>query len=383
MIDLTPTDEQRMLWDAIVNFTQRELNEDVRGRDASGEFRHDLWLKCGEMGLQGLPVPEELGGMGLDPVSTVVALEALGYGSHDGGLNFSICAHLLACVVPIWKHGSSSQHERLLPELCRGTLIAVNGMTEPGTGSDAFAMATKAVPSGDGFRLSGTKTFNSNAPVADVALIYAVTDPDKGYMGGVTAFVVDTGTAGFERGQRFEKLGLRTSQIGELVLDDVHVPSSAVLGKVGGGGTIFVESMDWERACLGACHVGTMQRLLEKSIDYARTRKQFGRPIGKNQAVSHKLADMRVRLEASRLMTYRAAHALANKRSASLEASMAKLFVSEALLQTALDSVQVFGGNGFMTEYEVERSVRDAVGARIYSGTSEMQRNIISTWLGL
>jgi hypothetical protein len=270
-----------------------------------------------------------------------------------------------------------------LPDLCAGRLIAVNGMTEPGTGSDAFAMSTKAVPEAGGFRITGTKTFNSNAPIADVALVYALTDANKGYMGGVTAFIVSAGTEGFHRGQKFDKLGLRTSPIGELVLDNVLVPPGAVLGRVGGGGAIFVESMDWERACLAACHVGTMQRLMEQAIEYARTRKQFGRPIGKNQAVSHKVADMRVRLEASRLMTYRAAQSLMTQRSASLEASMAKLFVSESLLQTALETVQIFGGNGFMTEYEVERSVRDAVGARIYSGTSEMQRNIIANWLGL
>lgn len=383
MIDLTLSEEQRLLRDTIVKFAQQELNDGVVERDRQAEFRHDLWLKCGEMGLQGLPVPESLGGMGLDPVSTVVALEALGYGSRDSGLNFSICAHLLACVVPIWKHGSPEQQQKYLPDLCRGRLIAVNAMTEPGSGSDAFAMTTKAVAVGDQFRINGTKTFNSNAPVADIALVYALTDPDKGYMGGVTAFLVEAHTRGYVRGQRFDKMGLRTSQIGELVLDDVLVPREAVVGEIGGGSSAFTESMDWERACLAACHVGTMQRLLETSLEYARTRKQFGQPIGKNQAVSHKLADMRVRLEASRLMTYRAALALQSRRTGSLEASMTKLFVSESLLQTALDAVQILGGNGFMTEYEVERALRDAVGGKIYSGTSEMQRNIIARWLGL
>jgi alkylation response protein AidB-like acyl-CoA dehydrogenase len=383
VIDLSLTEEQRILRDAIIKFAHGELNDDVIERDRAGEFRRDLWLKCGEMGLQGLPVPQDLGGMGLDPISTVVALEALGYGSHDSGLNFSICAHLLACVIPVWKRGSPEQHAKYLGDLCTGKLIAVNAMTEPGSGSDAFSMRTTATAAPGGYRINGVKTFNSNAPIADVAVVYALTDPGKGYMGGVTAFLVESSVAGYQVGQRFEKLGLRTSQIGEIVFDDVLVPDSAVLGTVGGGSGAFTESMDWERACLAACHVGTMQRLLESALDYAKTRKQFGQPIGKYQAVSHKLADMKVRLEAARLMTYKSAHALATQRNASLEASMTKLFVSESLLQCALDTVQLMGGNGFMTEYQVERALRDAVGSRIYSGTSEMQRNIISRWLGL
>jgi alkylation response protein AidB-like acyl-CoA dehydrogenase len=384
VIDFSLTEEQQLLRDTIVKFAKNELNDGVIERDQNHEFRRDLWDKCGELGLQGLCVPEELGGMGLDPISTVIALEALGYGSRDSGLNFSICAHLLACVVPIWKHGNAEQQARYLPDLCAGRQIAVNAMTESETGSDAFAMTTRAIPKDSGgFVITGTKSFNSNAPIADVAVLYASTDPNKGFMGGITAFLIDLTAPGISRGQTYNKLGLRTSPIGELVLNEVPVTADAVLGSVGGGGNVFTDSMDWERACLIACHVGTMQRLLEEAIDYARTRRQFNQPIGKYQAVSHKIADMKIRLEASRLMVYRAAFALANQRSASLEASAAKVFVSEALLQTALDTVQVFGGNGFMTEYGVESAVRDAVGGKIYSGTSEMQRNIIALWLGL
>ena len=183
-MDFALSDEQRMLRDTVVRFAQKELNEGIVERDHEHTFSHELWLKCGQMGLQGLPVPEEQGGMGLDPLSVTVALEALGYGCRDGGLVFAICAHLLACVVPIWKHGTEEQKRRYLPKLCDGTLIAVNAMTEPGTGSDAFAMSTKATPDGDGFRINGTKTFSSNGPIADVALVYAITDPEKGYHGG-------------------------------------------------------------------------------------------------------------------------------------------------------------------------------------------------------
>ena len=382
-MDFKFTEDQRRLREHIIQFARRELNEGIEERDRLQEFPHELWLKCGEMGIQGLPVAEEHGGAGLDPLSVAVALEALGYGCRDGGLVFAICAHLLACVVPIWKHGSEEQKRRYLPGLCNGTIIAVNGMTEPQTGSDAFTMATRAVGDGDGFRINGTKTFSSNGPVADLALVYAVTDGEKGFHGGITAFLIDRDTVGFTSGQKFEKLGLRTSPIGELVFEDAHVPASAVLKAIGAGGSMFAESMDWERACLGATHVGTMQRLLEQAVEHARTRRQFGRPIGDFQGVSHKIADMKVRLEAARLLTYRAASRLGKARDVSMDASIAKLFVSESLIRSAMDTLQVLGGYGFMVEYEVERALRDAMGSTLYSGTSEIQRNIIARWLGL
>jgi alkylation response protein AidB-like acyl-CoA dehydrogenase len=382
-MDFTLTEEQRLLRDNIVRFAREELNDDIRERDRKEQFSRELWLKCGEMGLQGLPVPEAYGGSGLDTQSVVVVLEALGYGCRDGGLVFSVCAHLLACVVPIWRHGTEEQKQQYLPRLCNGTSIAVNGMTEPGSGSDAFAMSTRAVRDGDGFRLNGTKTFSSNGPVADVALVYAVTDETKGYHGGISAFLVDTSTPGFSAGQKFEKLGLRTCSISELVLDDVRVPENAVLGGVGGGGPIFAESMDWERACLGASHIGTMQRLLEQVIEQARSRSQFGMPIGKYQAISHRIASMKVRLEAARLLVYRAASRLGRSRDAGLDAAIAKLFVSESLVQSSLDAVQIFGGSGFMADYDIERVLRDSVGSTLYSGTSDIQRNIIARWLGL
>jgi alkylation response protein AidB-like acyl-CoA dehydrogenase len=382
-MDFNLTPEQRLLRENILRFAREELNADVKERDRAQQFSHELWLKCGGMGLPGLPVPEEYGGSGLDPLSVAVVLEALGYGCRDGGLVFAVCAHLLACVVPIWKHGSEEQKRRYLPRLCDGTLIAVNGMTEPQTGSDAFAMSTRAVRDSGEFRLNGTKTFSSNGPVADLALIYALTDESKGYHGGVTAFLVERDTPGFAAGQKFEKLGLRTCSISELVLQDVRLPESSVLGGVGGGGTIFAESMDWERALLGASHIGTMQRLLDQAIEHARTRSQFGQLIGKYQAVSHRIANIKVRLDAARLLAYRAASRLDKSRDAGMDASIAKLFVSEALVQSALDAVQILGGYGFMADYEVERVLRDSIGSTLYSGTSEMQRNIIARWLGL
>jgi alkylation response protein AidB-like acyl-CoA dehydrogenase len=382
-MDFSLTDDQQALRDEVVRFARRELNEGIHERDRAGTFPHDLWRKCGAMGLAGLPVSEKYGGAGQNPLSTAVALEGLGYGCEDGGLVFALCAHLLACVVPIWKHGTEGQKVRYLPGLCSGASIAVNAMTEPGSGSDAFAMSMRAERDGDGFRLNGTKTFSSNGPIADLAVVYAVTDARKGHFGGVTAFLVEKGTPGFQPGQTFEKMGLRTSPISELVFDDVRVPMDAVLGGIGGGATVFSQSMEWERVCIGATHIGTMQRLLEKALQYARTRKAFGQRIGKFQAVSHRIVDMSVRLEAARLLTYRAAWRLDSARDIAIDSSMTKLFVSETLVENALETVRVFGGYGFMTEYDVERALRDAVGSTLYSGTSDIQRNIIAGWLGL
>jgi len=379
-LDLTP--EQKLLQGEITRFARAELNAGARERDRDQEFPRELWEKCGEMRLQGLPVPEEYGGGGLDALGTAIALEALGYGCEDGGLVFAICAHLLACVVPIWKHGTEEQRRRWLPGLCEGSLIAVNGMTEPESGSDAFAMSTRARRDGDGWIINGAKTFSSNGPIADLALVYAVTNPDKGF-GGITAFLVEKGAGGFRAGQKFEKMGLRSCPIGDLVLEDARVGDDAVLGGVDAGATVFSQSMDWERACLGATHVGTMQRLLEAAVKQARTRKSGGQPIGKNQAVSHKIADMKVRLEASRLLTYQAAWRLEQTRAAAMDASIAKLHVSDSLVASAHDAVQIMGGYGFLVEQGVERTLRDAVASTIYSGTNEMQKSIIARWLGL
>jgi hypothetical protein len=382
-MDFSLSDEQRLLREQILKFARSDLTPGARERDEARAFSRELWRRCGAMGLQGLPVDPAFGGAGADALTTAIALEALGEGCEDGGLVFAVCAHLLACVVPIWKHGGDALKRRYLPRLCDGTLVAVNAMTEPDGGSDPFAMKTIAVPDGETYRITGTKIFSSNGPVADVALVYAATAPGKGFMGGVTAFLVEYGTPGFSRGQTFKKMGLHTCPIGELVFDGARVPKSQIVGGVGGGGPIFSQSMEWERICLVAAHVGTMQRLLDQAVEYAKTRASFGKKLGHYQAVSHKIADMKVRLEASRLLVWRAARLLDQRGNVGPDASIAKLFVSESLVRTALDAVQVLGGYGFMAEYGAERALRDAVAGTLYSGTSEMQRNIIAKWLGL
>lgn len=382
-MDFNLSDEQKLLRDSIVRFARGTLNDGVIERDREQAFPRELWKRCAEIGLQGLPAPEAYGGSAADPLTCAVALEALGYGCRDGGLVFSLAAHMLACVVPISKHGSAAQQERYLRGLCDGSLVGAHAITEPGSGSDTFSMRLRAERTDGGWRLNGTKTFISNGPVADVVIVFAVTDPGKGFHGGITGFLVDRDTPGFRPGQAFEKAGLRTSPVGELVFEDAVVTDAAVLGTVGGGASVFTTAMDWERTLLVAAHVGAIERLMETAISYARTRQQFGQTIGKFQAVSHRIADMKVQLEAARLLTYRAATRLGTSRSVSLDASITKLFVSETLVRAALDTVQLHGGNGFMVEYEVERALRDALGATIYSGTSEMQRNIIARWLGL
>jgi alkylation response protein AidB-like acyl-CoA dehydrogenase len=382
-MDFGYNDEQKALRDSIVRFARAELNRDVVERDRDETFSRELWRQCARVGLLGLPAPEAYGGSNADPLTCAIALEALGYACKDGGLTFSIAAHVLACVVPVWQHGSDAQKDRWLEGLCDGRFIGAHAITEPDSGSDTFAMRMRADRVDGGWRLTGSKTFVSNAPVADVVVTFAVTDAAKGFAGGLTAFLVERGLPGFAAGQRFAKMGLRTAPIGELVFDGVVVADTAVLGSVGGGAAVFGTAMDWERALLVALHVGTIERLLETSVAYAKARKQFGQSIGKFQAVAHKIADMKVQLEAARLLVYRTATRLTTTRATSLDASIAKLFVSESLVKSALDAVQLHGGYGFMAEVEVERALRDAIGATIYSGTSEMQRNIIARWLGL
>ena len=346
-------------------------------------FPRKLWLKCGELKLQGLPIPEEFGGLALDPLSCAIAMDAFGYGCHDAGLVFSVGAHLLACVVLIWKCGSDTQRQTYLPKLCNGSLIGANAFTEPDAGSDIASISTRATAVENGFRLNGAKTLITNAPVADLFIILAVTDDSKSMHGGLTAFLVEHGSAGFTIKENLETMGNRTTPVGELVLDGVFVPKESVLGDVGTGSAVFTHAMNWERICLFASHVGTLERVLQESLRYARTRHQFGQAVGKFQSISHRLADMKVHMEAARLLVYKAAWGLDRSREVTLDASIAKLFVSESLIQATRDAVQIHGGHGYLTRNGVERSLRDAIGSTIYSGTSEMHRNIIAAWLGL
>lgn len=381
-MDLRWTDEQLRYREEVVKFARRELNDDLIHRDRHSEFSPEAWKRCAAFGIQGLPVPEEYGGSGADPLTIILAMEALGYGCRDNGLLFSLNAQMWSCEVPIVEFGTEEQKRRYLPGLCDGSLIGVQAMTEPGSGSDAFALATTAEERGGRFVLNGTKTFITNAPVADLFVVFASTDRAKGFA-GISAFLVDADTPGLAVGRPLHKMGLRTSPMGELFLSGCEVPDERLLGPRGAGAAVFSASMEWERSCILATAIGTMQRQVERCVSHARERRQFGQPIGKFQSVSHKIVDMKVRLEAARLLLYRLGWLMREGRSSPMDAAMVKLFVSEAFLQCSLDAVQIHGGYGYVVESELERDLRDAVGSRIYSGTSEIQRNIIAGFMGL
>jgi alkylation response protein AidB-like acyl-CoA dehydrogenase len=309
-------------------------------------------------------------------------MEALGYGCRDGGLLFGVNAQLWSVLMPILRFGTEEQRSRYLPRLCAGELIGAHGMSEPDSGSDAFSLRTVARKEGDDYILNGAKTFVSNAPVADLFLVFATLDPAKGVL-GLTAFLVERGYPGFQVGKHIEKMGLKTSPMAELVFEDCRVPGRNRLGREGRGALIFNDSMDWERGFLLATCLGSMERQLETCLSYVQGRKQFGKPVGEFQSVANRLVDMKMRLEAARLLVYRLAWARQQDKATAADAAMAKLFLSESWVQSCLDAVQVHGGYGYMTEYEVERDLRDAVGSTLYSGTSEIQRNLIARSLGL
>lgn len=381
-MDFSWNDEQTALRREITRFAQKELNDNVIERDRCEEFSWDGWKKCAEMGIQGLPVPQEYGGSGADTLTTVAALEALGYGCRDNGLIFSINAHMWTTEIPLMAFGTEEQKRKYLPKLVSGEWIGLHAMTEPMSGSDAYSMKTRAERKGDRYILNGSKTFITNAQHANLFIIFANVDPSRG-ANGVTAFLVEKGTPGLTVGQKLHKMGLRTSPMAEIAVQDCEVPVENVLGKEGGGQASFTTSMEWERTCILASHLGMMQRQLETSVKYARERHQFGQPIGKFAAISNKIADMEVRLETGRLVLYKAAWLKSQGRHPLKEVSVAKLYVSEAVIQSCLDAIQIHGGYGYMTEYEIERELRDAVSSKIYSGTSEIQRVIIAGLHGL
>jgi len=381
-LDFAWTDEQLAYKKAVIEFAKRSLNGDVISRDRAGEFSREWWRKCAQFGVQALPMPEEYGGLGADILTTMLTMEGLGYGCPDNGLIFGLNAQLWSVQMPILLFGSQAQRQKYLPGLCTGELIGAHGMSEPDSGSDAFSLRSRAVRENGGYVLNGTKTFVTNAPIADMALVFATVDPAKG-MWGVTGFLVEKGTPGFTITRDIEKMGLRTSPMSELVFEDCHVPEENRLGAEGLGSKIFDSSMEWERSCILASHLGAMERQLERCIEYGRERKQFGQPIGKFQSVANRIVDMKVRLETARLLLYKVAWLKKVGRPATLEAAMAKLYLSECFVQSSLDAIRVHGGYGFMTEFGIERDLRDAVGGTIYSGTSDIQRSIVARLMGL
>jgi alkylation response protein AidB-like acyl-CoA dehydrogenase len=374
--------EQLAFRDSVIRFAKAELSGDIIQRDRNGDFNAAGFKRCAEFGIQGLPIPAEYGGSGADPMTVVTAMEALGYGCPDNGLLFSINAQMWSFELPILEFGTAEQKNKYLPPLCKGEKVAVHAMTEPEAGSDAFSLRTQAVREGDKYVLNGTKMFITNAPIADWILVFATLDREKGAE-AISGFIVERGTPGLKTPHHLDKMGLRTSPMAEVLLEDCAVPVENRLGPEGAGAAIFNCSMAWERGAILASYLGTMQRQIETCVKYARERKQFGKPIGRFQAVAHRVANMKVRLEAARNLVYRVAWTKQQGKSAVLEAAVAKLFVSESFVQSCLDAIQIHGGYGYMTDFGVERDLRDSISGTIYSGTSEIQRNIIAAMLGL
>lgn len=381
-MDFELSPDQLALQKAAIEFARRELASGMIERDAQRAFFHEGWKKCAAFGVQGLPLPEEYGGGGADPITTLAVMEGLGYGGLDQGLLFSINAQLWTNSIPLLRYGTAEQKRKYLPGLCNGSLIGANGASEPNAGSDVFSMRTRVTRDHGGYVLNGTKTYVTNAPVADLFVVYGTLDPRLGVM-GICGFVLERGTPGLGVGKKLDKMGLRTSPMAELVLDNCRVPATALLGREGRGAEVFNCSMAWERACILATSLGTMRRQLERCLDYARTRTQFGQPIGKFQSVANRIVDMKLRYETARLLIYKVGWLMRQGRSADMDAAMAKLYVSESFVKSALDAIQIHGGSGYMTEFEFERELRDAVGGTLYSGTSEIQRNIIARGLRL
>lgn len=376
------SEQQGRLHEAAIAFARESLAGDMIARDRDARFDRAAWQRCADFGVLGMPIPQEYGGMGLGLSDLLAVMEGLGRGTRDQGLLFSLNAHLWTNSIPILLHGTDEQRRRYLPRLCDGTLIGANGASEPDAGSDIFGLRTRATRDGDDYVLNGTKTFVTNAPVADLFVTYATVNPVLGPM-GITAFVIEGNTPGLVVSKKLDKMGLRTSPMAQVTLDNCRVPVRQRLGREGRGVAIFECSMEWERGCILASCLGVMERQLEDCVEYARTRKQFGKAIGKYQSVANRLVDMKVRLDTCRPLVYRIGDLKDANKDATTEAAIAKLHLSESFVKSCLDAVQVFGGYGYMTELQVERDLRDSVGSTLYSGTSEIQRNIIAKGLGL
>ncbi|MEV4441682.1 acyl-CoA dehydrogenase family protein [Streptomyces sp. NPDC049577] len=380
-MNLDATDEQRALAEELRALGAGELGRDLERRERTQTLQPGDWQRCADAGVFALPVPAAYGGRGLDPLSCALALEGLGRGCRDNGLMISVGAHIWAMELPLIEFGTEEQKQHYLPALMDGRMVGAHAITEAQAGSDALSLTTRARREGDHYVLDGTKRFITNAPIADVFIVYATVNPELGFT-GVTAFLVDRDQDGVTVESSFEKTGLRTAPWGEITLRDCRVPVTRRLGAEKQGSRILATAMAWERSLILAPLLGTMQRQIDECVAYARSREQFGTNIGRFQSVAHSIVDMQIRLEAARLLTHRAAWDLI-KGGPSVFPEAAQLETSEAAVRTFLDALQVFGGLGYTTATDTERNLRDALGTRISSGTSDMQRKVIAEKLGI
>ncbi|QHS23593.1 acyl-CoA dehydrogenase [Virgibacillus sp. MSP4-1] len=368
------TEEQEMLRKMVRDFAKNDVEPTAAERDEEERFDREIFDKMAELGLTGIPWPEEYGGIGADFVSYVIAIEELSRVCASTGVTLS--AHISLASWPIYKYGNEEQKKHYLQQLASGEKLGAYALSEPGAGSDVASMRTTATDEGDHYVLNGNKVWITNGGVADIYVVFAKTDPDARHK-GVSAFIVEKGTPGFSFGKKEKKLGIRSSPTTELIFENCKVPKENLLGEEGEGFKIAMMTLDGGRNGIAAQAVGIAQGALDAAADYAKEREQFGKPIAKNQGISFKLADMATEVEASRLLTYQAAYLESEGLPYAKASAMAKLFAGDTAMKSTVEAVQVFGGYGFTKDYPVERYMRDAKITQIYEGTNEIQRLVI------
>ena len=379
-MDFNLTDEQKLFQKTVREFCEKEIKPLASKIDKEEYFPWDMYKKMGRMGLMSMTIPQEYGGAGIDRVSYMIALEEMS--RVCGSTGITVEAHNSLGVGHIYERGTEAQRKKYLPKLLDGKGIAAWALTEPNAGSDAAGIQTTAVFNGNEWVLNGTKQFITSGDICEVVTVMAKTDKEKGAK-GISAFIVEKDTPGFRVGQTEDKLGLRGSHTVELIFEDCRIPKENLLGEKNKGFIGAMGILDRGRTAIGAMSVGIARGALEDSIEYAKQRQQFGRPIGKFQAIQWMIADMATEIDAARLLVYRAAFLEDQNVQFTKEASMAKLFASEMAMRATRNAIQIYGGYGFTRDYPLERYFRDIKLCEIGEGTSEVQRMVISKQLGL
>ncbi|GAW91721.1 acyl-CoA dehydrogenase [Calderihabitans maritimus] len=369
------SEEQQMMQKTVRDFAEKEIKPVIGKWEEKGQFPREIVAKMGELGLMGIPIPEEWGGVGADFLSYVIAIEEISRAS--AALGVILAVHTSVGTFPILNFGSEEQKKKYVPALAQGKMLGAFALSEPDAGSDAANIRTSAVRKGDHYVLNGSKIFITNGGEADVYTVLAVTDKSKGTR-GISAFLVEKSTPGLKIGPPEKKMGLHCSSTCQLFFEDAVVPQENLLGKEGEGFKIAMSLLDTGRIGIGAQALGIAQAALEAAVAYARERKQFGKAIAEFQAIQFMLADMDTLVQAARLLVYRAASLKMQGSPHSKEASMAKMFASDVAMKVTTDAVQIFGGYGYMREYPVERFMRDAKVTQIYEGTNQIQRIVIA-----
>ena len=371
------SEEHRMLQRMVREFAEKEIAPRAEEIDATDEFPLDLFRRMGQVGLLGLPFPDEYGGSGADYHSMVIALEEIARVS--GSMAITLDAHTSLCCEPIYHFGTEEQKQKYLPSLARGEKLGAFGLTEPQAGSDAGATRTRAVRDEETSEwvINGQKIYITNGSIADVVVFTAKTDPEAGTR-GISAFLVEKGNPGFEPGRDEKKMGLKGSVTSELFFEDCRIPAENLLGKENEGFKQFLATLDAGRIAIAAMALGLAQGAFERAVDYAKQREQFGQPIANFQAIRWMIADMATEIDAARMMIHRAAWLKEQGQRYTTEASMAKLFATEMSERVCHKAIQIHGGYGYVREYEVERMYRDQRLCQIGEGTNEIQRLVIS-----